>query len=106
MANPAADDGLPLELHSQNLDFVESLYADYVRNPESAPADWRNLFGQLANGQRGNGAVHQTPKPQFERKPAPSPEPAAAKRELPTIPFSGKVNAAKLADRQERVDQL
>jgi 2-oxoglutarate dehydrogenase E1 component len=107
MAHPAADDnGLPLELHSQNLDFIESLYADYIRNPESAPTDWRNFFGQLANGQRGNGAVHEKPTPQFERKSAAAPEPPAVKRELPSIPFNGKVNAAKLADRQERVDQL
>ena len=51
MATPAADvDGPQLQLNSQSLDYVEQLYSEYKDNPDPAPADWRALFGMLANG--------------------------------------------------------
>lgn len=33
-----------------NLPFVESLYADYQRDPTSVPADWRNYFDGISDG--------------------------------------------------------
>src|SRR5262245_23432681 len=39
--------------NSVSLSFVESLYEDYLRDPESVPADWRNYFLGFTNG---NGA--------------------------------------------------
>jgi 2-oxoglutarate dehydrogenase complex dehydrogenase (E1) component-like enzyme len=29
-----------------NLGFIESLYEDYVSNPQSVPADWQNFFAK------------------------------------------------------------
>lgn len=34
-----------------NLDFVEALYADYLRAPATLPAEWQAYFGALANGE-------------------------------------------------------
>jgi 2-oxoglutarate dehydrogenase E1 component len=40
-------------LNSQSLEFVEAQYADYLRNPQEVPADWRAYFG----GFRENGST-------------------------------------------------
>ena len=39
-----------------NLDFVEALYAEYVRQPSSIPEEWQAYFSSLTNGEalRGN----------------------------------------------------
>ncbi len=33
-----------------NLDFVEQLYADFLRDPTSVPADWQKYFGAMNGG--------------------------------------------------------
>jgi 2-oxoglutarate dehydrogenase E1 component len=43
-------------LSSLNLPFVEGLYADFLRDPDSVPAHWRDYFYELANGE---------PRPRF-----------------------------------------
>lgn len=54
------DTGLP---NSVSLAFVEGVYADYLRDPESVPPDWRRYFDGLAEG---NGFSRtQTLKPSF-----------------------------------------
>ena len=35
---------------SQNLAYVERFYADYRRNPNSVPAEWREYFSTSVNG--------------------------------------------------------
>src|SRR5947209_1695753 len=42
-------------LNSSSLNFVEELYAEYLRDPESVTPDWRAYFQQMA----GNGAARQ-----------------------------------------------
>jgi 2-oxoglutarate dehydrogenase E1 component len=37
-----------------SLSFVEGLYTDYLRDPASVPADWRQYFDQLAAGGTGS----------------------------------------------------
>src|SRR4051812_29775736 len=36
---------------SANLAFVEALYADYVRDPNSVPDHWRDYFQKLGDGE-------------------------------------------------------
>ncbi|MEW6161048.1 MAG: 2-oxoglutarate dehydrogenase E1 component, partial [Verrucomicrobiota bacterium] len=80
-----------------NLEFVESLYADYLREPQSVPEDWQHYFESMARS-----------------------EPAARPRRLtPSFPPSSVFNPPSAADRngkslspdvaiglQDRVDQL
>jgi 2-oxoglutarate dehydrogenase E1 component len=49
-----------------NLAFVESLYEDYLRDPGSVPADWRNYFAEVAEGE------FRFPKPRFRPSFRPS----------------------------------
>src|SRR5690349_6838428 len=44
------DGALP---NSLNLNFIEGLYAQYLRDAGSVSADWRRYFRQLANGGHG-----------------------------------------------------
>jgi len=126
MPTSAADaDGPLLELNSQSLDFVERLYADYVANPEAAPPDWRDFFGQLANGQQGQPPRLSPPGPGIRAAASPPAQggPAAAsladggkqvaktaepRFAMPAAPTArnGRVKAEATAARQERVDQL
>ncbi len=41
---------------SLNVGFVEELYADFLREPGSVPADWRGYFERLAGGPRAGGS--------------------------------------------------
>ena len=81
--------------NSVNLEFVEALYADYLRDPKSVSADWRQYFQNLLEG---NGF----PK---EQSLTPSFKPWS----LFNPPFRGNggaVEEATGAILQERVDQL
>src|ERR1700692_3159145 len=44
MSEPANRTGI------QNLAYVEQLYADYRRDPDSVPAEWREYFAASVNG--------------------------------------------------------
>jgi 2-oxoglutarate dehydrogenase E1 component len=82
---------------SQSLPFVEELYADYLRNPQTVPADWRAYFENLG----GNG----------DGQPRPLAEVVFQRRSLFHRPGSNGLQpaAAALADKallQERVDRL
>ncbi len=91
MASPSADAESPqLQVDSQSLDFVERLYADYLSDPEAAPADWRTLFVRLGNG-HSDAAVNS---------------PRAAAPTFAAVALNGHATANDLAARQERVDQL
>ena len=45
--------------NASNLAFVESLYAEWLRDPDSVPAEWRTYFSGWGNGS-GNG--HAAPR--------------------------------------------
>src|SRR4051794_17634891 len=36
-----------------NLTFVEGLYDDFLRDPNSVPADWKEYFTSIGNGEAG-----------------------------------------------------
>ena len=81
-----------------SLPFVEDLYSDYLRNPDSVPLDWRRYFEGLSDGRRRQAAARIGPT---SRRPASSARPA---RDAPTAPTSARMpNCASL---QDRVDQL
>jgi 2-oxoglutarate dehydrogenase E1 component len=51
--------------NSVSLEFVESLYEDYLRDAQSVPSDWRRYFQQLSEG---NGfSKGQSVTPSFKR---------------------------------------
>lgn len=39
-----------LDVTASNLPFIEELYADYIRDPESLSPEWREYFDKLQNG--------------------------------------------------------
>jgi len=81
-------------LNSLSLPFVESLYADFLRDPYSVAPDWRAFFESLpqGNGDRRTQAVFPTLKP--------------ASIFNPPYPGDGRPAAAVEPMLQERVDQL
>ncbi len=44
-----------IEFDSPNLAYVESLYADFLRDPESVPEHWRRHFRNVTDRDGGNG---------------------------------------------------
>src|SRR6516225_5242474 len=78
-----------------NLAFVEGLYENYLREPNSVPSDWQKYFAQIAEGE------FRFPKPRFGAsfRPfslfnPPSAEPAAPQ---------GRLAGPELAAMQDRV---
>ncbi|MDE3069002.1 MAG: 2-oxoglutarate dehydrogenase E1 component [Verrucomicrobiota bacterium] len=80
-----------------SLAYLEGLYADYLRDPESAPPEWRRYFAGLINGD----AAERTPAlgPSFHVYSVFNP-PAARRGDLAPREESG------VAGQQERVDAL
>src|SRR4029079_1232491 len=54
-------------LDSLSLSFVEGLYADYLRDPESVSPDWRSYFEETSNG---NGLAVGALAPEFRLGPS------------------------------------
>ena len=89
--------------NSSNLDFVELIYADYERDPQSVPPDWQRYFDSLQNiaGPGINGSTQLGPT--FE--PSSIFNPGGA----PVAPQNGDGQAAltiAAKERQEAVTQL
>src|SRR6266478_2916958 len=83
-------------LNSQSLAFLEEKYADYLRDPEHVPADWRRYFDGMRDGADGHflpAAEIQSPRQSLFHGP-PGGAPATA---------SAAIDNALL---QERVDRL
>ena len=80
-----------------NLAYVESLYADYLRDPASAPPEWQHYFAGLTNGEPAEKQFR--PGPSFRSysvfNPPASRRDRTAQREEPGV-----------AGRQQRVDAL
>ncbi len=50
--------------HDLSVDYVESLYADYQRDPASVSADWRSYFASMpSNGHQAIPLTEMKPKP-------------------------------------------
>ena len=101
--NGHSDDGIAELPHSSNLDFIEVIYADYERDPQSVPPDWRRYFESLDNitGPGANGATQLGPT--FE--PASIFNPGGN----PVAPINSDGQAAltiAAKERQEAVTQL
>ncbi len=97
-------DGEAAELpNSSNLDFIEIIYADYERDPNSVPADWQRYFQSL-DGVAGAGANGSTQLgPTFE--PASIFNPSG----VSVAPINSVGQAAltiEAKERQEAVTQL
>ncbi len=87
-------------LDSQSLPFVETVYAQYLKDPASVGADWRQYFENLNAGQNGQPLIPAWPResPHFKRTSLFHRAAASADGG----PGAGK----ELAVLQERVDQL
>src|SRR5260370_14637504 len=82
--------------NSVSLEFIEALYADYLRDPESVPPDWRRYFQGFSEG---NGfSKGQSLTPTFRPRSIFNP-PAAAGSGAAAEEATGAIL-------QERVDQL
>ncbi len=46
---------------SENLAFLEDLYSNYVRNPNSVPPEWQSYFGNALNGDRATATAQIGP---------------------------------------------
>jgi 2-oxoglutarate dehydrogenase E1 component len=87
--------GEPKFPNSVSLGFVEALYSDFLRDPESVPADWRSYFQGLSDG---NGSSRlQSFAPSFKPWSIFNP---------PSASNGGVTEEATTALLQERVDQL
>ena len=84
-------------LSSEGMPFVEELYAEYLQNPESVPADWRGYFEGL--GRTGNGRFVPAADVAFPRESVFHTRAGATKHEGPPP----NVSDALL---QEKVDRL
>jgi 2-oxoglutarate dehydrogenase E1 component len=82
--------------NSVSLEFVEALYADFLRDPKSVAEDWRTYFQRLSEGNGFTKAESLTPS--FKSSSIFNPPEAAG---------NGAVaEEATTAVLQERIDQL
>lgn len=51
---------------SSNLDFVESLYAEFLSNPDATPPDWKEYFRSLSNEESAEFRSRPKLEPDFE----------------------------------------
>jgi len=73
---------------SQNAAYAQAMFEEYARNPESVPAEWREIFkGRKASAT----AVQAPPRPSRPVQPAPA---AAAPPTAPPAPTRPTVTAA------------
>ncbi len=84
---------------SINLSFVEGLYADYLRDPQSVSSEWQNYFKRFSNGD----VSHSRPAPGPSFRPASLFNPAAGGPRRDFAPVSETNQAAML---QDRINQL
>ncbi|HEX4645162.1 MAG TPA: thiamine pyrophosphate-dependent enzyme, partial [Verrucomicrobiae bacterium] len=88
-ANPTPD--------SLNLPFLENLYADYLRDPDSISPAWRNYFKTFGNGEAPGTSARLGPS----FRPGSLFNPVAAPRFEAAPPDEGRI-----AGLQDRVNQL
>ncbi len=86
-----------MSLNSQSLEFAESLYHQYIQDPDSVPERWRAYFAEAADTGQSNG--RSLDGPTFPRRSLFNPPSAAGADSV----VGGRLSEAAL---QERVDQL
>jgi 2-oxoglutarate dehydrogenase E1 component len=82
--------------NSVSLEFVEALYADFLRDPQSVPSDWRSYFQSLGDG---NGSARS-------QRTVPSFKPGSIFNPPASSGNGATTEEATTAVLQERVDQL
>jgi 2-oxoglutarate dehydrogenase E1 component len=87
----------PAIFSPSSLVYVEDLYANYLRDPASAPPAWQHYFAALTNGELNGGPAMSGPA--FH--PYSVFNPPAARRAGPA-----ELSEPAVADLQERVDSL
>src|SRR5437867_7669545 len=88
--------------NSVNLSFVEGLYADYLREPSSVPAEWRRYFEMMEDGAPKNGKPRLGPS----FRPPGLFNPLAQAGALVSARLEAGAAPLEEAWMQERVDQL
>src|ERR1043166_7425582 len=93
--------------NSLNLPFIEGLYADYVRAPDSVTPEWRAYFESMEDGSRGKA----TPRFEPTFRPPSLFNPLRAGDGLQRRPPDGEETQRGPFDEtmtrmQDRVDQL
>ena len=102
----------------QSLGFVEALYEDYLKDPQSIPDEWRSYFASF-NGDMADSGFRSGPsfKPSSIFNPAGAPsanghapaKAAAETRPAAAKPASSNGNGSYVAEaeeKQDKVDQL
>lgn len=96
-------ESIPLSV--QNLAFAEELYARYLEQPGSVPAEWRQYFDGMKNGdtQFSSGWSPDRPFPPHSIFDPPSRQALGTSRALAVVESESQVETAAA---QERMDQL
>ena len=103
--------------HDLSVDYVESLYADYLRDPASVSTDWQHYFQAMPNGRyaggtlagngKGNGNGHAPGGPAAAPPRPTSPLGTVVQfASTPSALSRGGLSTADFAALQHRVDQL
>jgi 2-oxoglutarate dehydrogenase E1 component len=90
----------PIPLDSQNLPYVEDLYARFLDDPQEVPERWRNYFQNIQNGDPGLNAAW-APESPFVPRSIFNPPGTAGRGDGRT-----QGSGLDIAAAQERVDQL
>ncbi len=94
--------------NASNLAFVEDLYAEFLRDPASIPAEWSVYFETLENG----GGPRARVGPSFRPASIFNPPGAGSRGGLDLVPGQGRsvpfapVHASDVAALQDRLDRL
>ncbi|MEX2212600.1 MAG: 2-oxoglutarate dehydrogenase E1 component [Phycisphaeraceae bacterium] len=104
--------------HDLSVDYVESLYVDFLRDPASVSMDWQNYFRAMPNGRyvaatspggngqgKGNGHAPAAAAPAAAALSRP-PITAVPLTDMPSALSRGGLSTADFAALQHRVDQL
>ena len=91
-------DATPTLPDSLSLAFVEGLYDDYLRDPQSVDAQWRAYFDALGRPSNGRAGHRWKSRPTFR--------PASLFNPRPGGDGAAAMPVAQVANLQDRVDQL
>ena len=92
--------------NSANLAFVEALYADYLNDPQSVPAEWQQVFQGWARGDAFARTPRLAPSFQPQRYKLPEHREPRAEQRAPGTAAQQPASASEVASLQHRVDML
>jgi 2-oxoglutarate dehydrogenase E1 component len=100
-------DESPEQLDALSLAFVEGLYADYLRDPESVSPDWRSYFEETSHGNGdGEAAENGARAGGFRLGPSFRPPSLFSAPRLTTNGYGVATDQMNVAILQDRLDQL